>query len=266
MELFYREYGDSDKTLIILHGMLGMSDNWVHFARKLSDDYRVIVPDIRNHGRSPHDEKFNYRVMARDIYELTEKLNVSTAALAGHSMGGKAAMQYAADYPDRVSELIVLDMSPREYSLKDFKQSGKINHKKLLQDLSTLNLQQFASRQQITDYFDNIAQAEQIKYFLQKNIKKSNSGGFEFRFNPENLLKNMSEIIKKPAFGSQVFKNPVLFVKGEKSDYIKASDEQEILKIYPQAALKTIAGAGHIIHAEKPAELMSLILEFLGDS
>jgi pimeloyl-ACP methyl ester carboxylesterase len=263
MELFYREYGESNKVIIILHGMLGMSDNWVHFARKLSENYRVIVPDMRNHGNSPHNEKHSYRYMARDLYELTEKLNIPNAIVMGHSMGGKTAMQYAADYPDRTKKMIILDIAPRAYTADEFEQAGKINHPKLLKTLTEINLKQFGTRQQITDYFETVPQADQIKYFLQKNIQKSNSGGYEFKFSPENILKNIENMSGKPAFGKNVFKKDVLFVKGEKSGYIKSSDEADIKELYPNSQIKSIADAGHIIHAEKPTELLKTLREFL---
>lgn len=263
MELFYREYGESGKAIFIIHGMLGMSDNWVHFARKLSTDYRVIVPDMRNHGNSPHDENHSYRYMARDLYELSEKLDIPKAVVMGHSMGGKTAMQYAADYPDRTKKMIILDIAPKNYTASELEQAGTINHPKLLKTLTKINLKQFGTRQQITDYFESIPQAHQIKYFLQKNIKKSNSGGYEFKFSPENLLKNIENMSGKPAFGKNVFRKEVLFVKGGKSGYIQKSDEAEIKRLYPNSEIKSIPEAGHIIHAEKPAELLKMLRDFL---
>lgn len=264
MELFYRQYGEQGEAVIILHGMLGMSDNWVHFARKLADEgYRVFLPDARNHGNSPHESEMNYRLMARDIYEFTEQHGLREAIVAGHSMGGKTAMQYAADYPGRVSKLIVLDIAPRAYGSDEDTGSKRINHPQLLKILSEINLKQFGTRQQITDYFEAVPQAAQIKFFLQKNIKLSHDGGYEFKFNPNYLYENIEALSGKPVFGKKPYTSPVLFVKGEHSDYITESDYSEIKNYYPAVKTEILSDAGHILHSDNPKALLQLFLLFL---
>ena len=116
MKLFFRKMG-SGSPLLILHGLLGTSDNWMSIAKELAKSFEVYILDMRNHGRSPHTNKFSYPDMVEDIYEFITDLNLRKISLMGHSMGGKIAMNFALEYPHRMENLIILDIAPREYSL-----------------------------------------------------------------------------------------------------------------------------------------------------
>jgi esterase len=65
--------------VIIVHGLFGMSDNWMNIAKQLADHHKVYLPDMRNHGSSPHHEEWSYDVMAEDLTEFIElhKINRS---------------------------------------------------------------------------------------------------------------------------------------------------------------------------------------------
>ena len=75
MKLFFRTIGEG-VPLIILHGLWGASENWLPIAHLLEDKFQVILPDVRNHGQSPHDEAMNYEVMSNDVIELVEDLKL----------------------------------------------------------------------------------------------------------------------------------------------------------------------------------------------
>ena len=263
MKLFFRTYGTTGKTVILLHGMLGMSDNLVPFARKLSKRFKVFVPDLRNHGNSPHSKNHSYRNMSEDIYKFSETHNIANAIIIGHSMGGKVAMQYAEDYPERVSKLIVMDIAPRQYSANEFEQEGKTNHSELLSLLMNLDLSIFKSRTEIYKHliitFDNST----FKFLLQKNIKRNKNNFFELKFNSKTLYSQLYEIAASPSFATERFKNDTLFIKAEKSDYLKTSDYQEIRRIYPNSKIEIINDSGHIIHLDQLQKLFERIMSFL---
>ena len=109
--LNYKEFGEGE-PVIILHGLLGMLDNWKTFARKLSENYWVILVDQRNHGKSFHSDEFSYDLLAEDLKTLMDSLFIPRAHLIGHSMGGKTVMRFAELYPDQVDKAIVVDISP----------------------------------------------------------------------------------------------------------------------------------------------------------
>ena len=114
MELFFRHYG-LGQPMIILHGIFGVSDNWVSFARQMAKDYEIFLPDQRNHGQSPHDPTLNYFALCADLQEFIEQHNIENPIILGHSMGGKVAMRFALENPDLIKALIVADISMRTY-------------------------------------------------------------------------------------------------------------------------------------------------------
>ena len=84
MILFHRIYGEGP-PLVILHGLFGQSDNWATLARAWSNQFRVIIIDQRNHGQSLHDAAFSYELMADDLTETLDALNIESVQLIGHS-------------------------------------------------------------------------------------------------------------------------------------------------------------------------------------
>jgi len=90
-----------------------MSDNWIMPAKELSKTYKVILPDLRNHGNSPHSEDFNLTVLAGDIVELIQSLGFEKVLLLGHSLGGRIAISVALHHPQLIEKLVVVDIAPR---------------------------------------------------------------------------------------------------------------------------------------------------------
>ena len=103
--MLYSKIEGSGKPLLILHGFLGMSDNWktmgVQFA---SEGFEVHILDLRNHGRSFQSEEFSYELMVQDIVQYCAAHHLEKINVIGHSMGGKTAMLLAARYPDLVEK------------------------------------------------------------------------------------------------------------------------------------------------------------------
>ena len=138
MKLYSKIYGDKSQDLIIIHGLFGMSDNWKSLGEQFAKYYKVHLIDLRNHGRSPHDEDFNYDVMCSDLLEYMMDHNIQKPILLGHSLGGKVGMKFAFTYPKKIEKLIVADMAPRRYNT-DFVQN-------LLQSLYNLPLEDFEKK------------------------------------------------------------------------------------------------------------------------
>src|SRR5688572_7244206 len=139
MKLFVRESG-SGSPLIILHGLFGMSDNWMTMAKRFAENnFHVFAPDLRNHGQSPHSDEWNFRVMAEDIFELIRDKNIDRASVIGHSLGGKVAMQMSVMQPEKLSALIVSDIAPKKYS---------IVHGKIIAALNEVKIETLTSRKE----------------------------------------------------------------------------------------------------------------------
>lgn len=253
MELYYRELGQGP-PLIILHGLFGMSDNWLTIARRIAEHHTVYIPDQRNHGRSGHDPQFNYRVLLEDVRELIEKNNLYNIKLIGHSMGGKVAMLYALEYPEQVDKLAIIDIAPKTYQRPVFRT--------FLKQLLAIDLRGLKSRTEADQRLAQKIPQAAIRQFLLKNLYRDQAKSFQWRLNLLSLFNNIDAILNGDEI-SGYWGKPALFVRGSRSDYILDADLPQIMNIFPQAKVETIAGATHWVHADNPDELCERLREYL---
>jgi pimeloyl-ACP methyl ester carboxylesterase len=253
MKLYSKIYGDKGRDLIILHGLFGMCDNWVTLGKQLSKYCKVHLIDLRNHGRSPHAEEFNYEVMCEDVLEYMADNNIQKSILLGHSLGGKAAMKFAFTHEDKLEKLIVADISPRSYNI-DFVQN-------LLQTLYKFPLETFEKREEIDKALSSTYVDKGMRLFLLKNLYRNEHKEFDWRFNIKVLLEKVSNI-QEADFIKGVCDIPTHFIRGGNSNYITTEDELIINKHFSDSSITTIDGAGHWLHAEKPEQFYNEVIEF----
>ncbi len=253
MELHFREMGQG-QPLLILHGLFGSSDNWLTIAKQLAEDYRVFIIDQRNHGQSPHSEEWNYTVMAKDIADFCVQHQLENIYIVGHSMGGKTVMKMAELFPQTIQKMIVIDIAPRYYP---------VHHHQILSALKSINFEEFISRKQAEDVLQHSIDDIGTRQFLLKNIYWISDGKLAWRFNL-NVISNLIEIVGEATPGDvqKVCNIETLFIKGEKSAYIKLDDELSIQQQYPNSKVITISNAGHWVHAENPIALHAAMLNF----
>ncbi|MEZ4960220.1 MAG: alpha/beta fold hydrolase [Saprospiraceae bacterium] len=253
MELNYKTFGQGD-PVIILHGLFGTLDNWQTIARKLAEHYSVYILDQRNHGRSPHSETHDYPSMAEDLRQFMESHWMYDGAhVIGHSMGGKTAMQFALDHPDLVKKLVVVDIAPKAYN------GG---HHEIFDALFSMDLDKIADRSEADSLLAEKIKEPDVRLFLMKNLSRKKEGGYEFKMNLPALYKHYDDILAAVS-GEHPFEGPSLFIRGGRSRHMEDGDEVLIKKLFPQAIIETVAGAGHWVHAEKPEELLKLVGKFL---
>lgn len=250
MELSFRELG-TGKPLVILHGLFGFSDNWQTHAKKFSDYYRVILVDLRNHGHSPWSEEFSYQLMVDDLVELFNKLNLTDVILLGHSMGGKVAMHFAQSHSEFIEKLIVVDMGVKEYPL---------HHQHILKAFDSIDLNKLTARSEAERILSSFIESKGVVQFLLKNLYWRDRGKLAWRVNFKVLQSSMPEILS--ALPKNEVLLPTLFIRGALSDYILASDIEEIENLFPDSQFVTIDNAGHWVHAEAPEEFTDAVLSF----
>ncbi|UTW14164.1 alpha/beta fold hydrolase [Marinobacterium rhizophilum] len=251
MKLHHQIQGTGE-PLLILHGLFGSLDNWGSQAKALADDYRVISIDLRNHGRSPHDNEMSYAAMAQDLVELMDNLGIDSALVLGHSMGGKAAMQLALTAPERVSKLIVVDIAPVQYP---------DHHSDVFSGLQSIDLATVTSRSDAEKQLSLRVDDAMVRAFLLRNLYRTEAGQFDWRFNLQALHSGYPNISAPPT--GTPYTGPCLFIKGGDSEYIQASHRDAILELFPAAGYKVVEGTGHWPHAQKPALMTRLIRNFL---
>lgn len=265
MKLNYRKLG-SGPPLFILHGLFGLSDNWNMIGKALAEHFEVYLIDLRNHGQSPHSDEWTYEAMARDIHELkSDQLPNHPITLIGHSLGGKVAMQFASTYPEILKKLIVVDMAPKDYPGKQFD---------FIEKLLTIDLAAMKTRKEAETALRTIVKDEATIQLLLKNIQWAplpqslspreggNSQILTWKFNLKVLAANQDTIGKTFKIKDKI-ETPALFIRGERSNYILDSDIPDIKKIFPNSEVKTIAGAGHWVHADKPEEFTEVVKSFI---
>jgi pimeloyl-ACP methyl ester carboxylesterase len=264
MELFYRKEG-SGPPLVIVHGLYGSSDNWVNIGKRLAEKHTVYMVDQRNHGRSPFANSHTFNDMRNDLEEFFEKHNIEKATLLGHSMGGKAAMWFALDFPEKVEKLVIADIAPKDYLL--LKEDSQFYlHQNILLAMQEIDFSKIKSRNDVDDFMAQKIDDTNIRQFLLKNVAKDKiNHQYKWRVNAGVLYDHLDEIV------SGVNKNwledripitsyPVIFIRGMKSKYILPEDEILIKEIYPDSRIIDIPDAGHWLHAEQPELFMKAVM------
>jgi esterase len=252
MQLHFESSGHGP-ALIILHGLCGSLENWRSMTRRLSEDFTVFAVDARNHGKSPHSQEMTYPLMAADVLEFMTQHRLDRANLLGHSMGGKTAMQFALSYPERLDRLIVADIAPKAYPSRE---------KQMVEVLLAIDIPQFQSRHDLEVVLADGIPDLAMRRFLLKDLKKGADGRFHWQMNLPAILENY-DVLTEAVVSKGVFDKPTLFVRGEKSRYIKPEDVQPIQTLFPQAVIRTLEGAGHWLHVETPEAFFRSVREFL---
>ncbi|MCH2225405.1 MAG: alpha/beta fold hydrolase [Crocinitomicaceae bacterium] len=250
MKLHYRELGEG-KPLMILHGLFGFSDNWQSHAKKLAEYYRVILVDLRNHGHSDWSDDFSYEIMASDVYELCQDLDLEDLILVGHSMGGKAAMQFAQKHEELLDKLVIVDMGIKSYPM---------HHQHILAGIHAVDLPSIKARRQAEEQMSSHIESEGIKQFLLKNLYWKEKGKLAWRMNTRVLEEKMPEILGALPEGEVL--TPTLFIRGALSNYIEDIDIPTIEEQFPDSEFETIENAGHWVHAESPGDFLDALLSF----
>lgn len=264
MKIFFRRYGEGP-PFVILHGLYGSSDNWVSIAKRISTKFTIFLPDLRNHGSSPHSDIHDYKSMSRDLLEFAADQGLKSFFLAGHSMGGKTAVRFALENPEIIQGLIVADISP--FGTKTSNDGSYEQHLEILKILTETDISKARSREELEKLFEGSTISGRTTGLILKNVKRNEDGSFSWKINNKALLANIENILDSVISASESFEPvtgfPVIFLRGENSDYLPLSDYPKILKLFPAAEFRTIKNAGHWIHVDNPEEVIEVFLSLL---
>lgn len=245
--------GEKTEDLVILHGLLGSADNWQTLAKKYALKFRVHLVDARNHGRSPHSPEHSYELMASDLLKYLDDHSIKKACLLGHSMGGKTVMFFTENHPDRVSKLIVADISPKEYTP---------HHEPIFQALQSTKPAIAKTREEVLNVLESqLGEDPVLIPFLMKNLRREKSGGYAWRFNIEVLAKTLPGITKRIDLSLNTI--PTLLIYGALSGYVRSEDLAELEELYLQMEHVCLENSGHWLHSQEPEQFFKTTSEFL---
>lgn len=252
--MLYSKIEGEGKPLLILHGFLGMSDNWKTLAGQMaSEGFQLHILDLRNHGRSFHSDEFTYEAMVEDVLGYCQAHNLDKVSILGHSMGGKVAMFFATTYPEKVEKLIVADIGPKYY---------RPHHQDIMAGLNAVDLTTKPDRSQVEEILKDYVSDFGTRQFLMKSLYWIEPGQLAFRFNLP-VFNEQIDNIGKALPENAIFEKPTLFLRGGNSNYIKDEDFETIKHHFPNSEIKTIPNAGHWLHAENPKDFYSESIQYL---
>ena len=263
VRLHLRQYGEvaaGRLPLVLIHGLFGSASNWHEIARRLAADRRVLVPDLRNHGRSPWSSRMDYRAMAADLTALLDAEGIERAHLVGHSMGGKAAMWLALTAAGHVGSLVVADVAPMAYANR---------HGALVRALAALPLAEIKDRRDADARLAAAVRSPAVRGYLLQNLVREpvapDGSGWRWRLNLEVLAHTLDDILGFPEAEGLEFSGPTLFVYGSRSDYVTGEGLPRIRALFPHARLRAIPNAGHWIYADQPEAFIAAVAGFLNN-
>ena len=242
------EHGNN---LIFLHGLFGSHRNLLPIARAFEKQHRVFLPDMRNHGKSPHSLDFDYCHMADDLQELINDHHISNPILVGHSMGGKVAMTYALHHQVTCT-MIILDIAPVTY---------EFDYATVIDNLLAIDVAKLESRAEADLQLQQHYQNKSFRDFLLQNLERDITG-FRWRANLPVLRENLPAICDFPQ-SSHASSNRCLFIAGEDSTYVQEQHRPTIAQYFPHYKFHYVCNAGHWLHADQPQLVIDTIEKFI---
>ena len=256
MQILHSKIYGQEKTttpLLVFHGLFGMLDNWGSFGKEMGEFFPVHLIDLRNHGKSFHSNEMSHDDLAHDILHYMEFHKLEKVNLLGHSLGGKAVMQFAIKYPIKLEKLIVVDISPKAYPP---------HHQGIIKALQSVDFNKVESRQDVENVLGEYIHEKFVIQFLMKNLYWTEDKKLAWRFNLETLASKYTEFVSN-AIKFGVFGGPTLFIAGANSNYILPQDEFLIRQQFPNYKLIKIKNAAHWVQANNPVDFNAAVKEFL---
>ena len=246
--------GNSKRDLFIIHGFLGMGDNWKTHANKIAENnFRVHLIDLRNHGKSFWSDEFSFEIMVEDLYKYAKHYNIKRFCLLGHSMGGNIGMLFAQKYPELLEKIIIVDIIPKQYNP---------HHETILNGLKSIDFNKIKSRKHVDTHLSKYISDERVRQFLLKNLYWVDKESLGLKLNIKVLIEfkdRLSIELKKEIN----FDKPSLFLYGDSSTYVDESDFPMLYSNFSNIEIIKVPSSGHWVHADNPSFFIDKTINFL---
>jgi pimeloyl-ACP methyl ester carboxylesterase len=267
LKFHYREWGDnrSRHALILLHDFAETATAWEETALDLAREYRVIAPDQRGYGRTDRapDRDYSRASQVEDLEALVEAFGLRTLTLVGHGMGGANALCYAAEHPDIVTALIVIEVAP------EVLRSGIETVRRVI-----ATGDEFATLDDVMETFRKYypyANVEQLERRARASVVATEDGAYAWAFDP--VFRDATARPPDPDPGQRRLANlwdsvehvqcPVMIVTGSETDMVTPEAIQRLHRRILGSRRSLIEDAGHAVPTDQPAALAQHIREFL---
>jgi pimeloyl-ACP methyl ester carboxylesterase len=265
-----RTHGDAGPHVVFVHGLFGQGKNWTTIAKGLADRHRVTLLDLPNHGHSPWTDRVDYLDMADMVAAELETLD-GPAALVGHSMGGKVAMQLALRRPELLRALVVVDVAPTGYpesgGRTDDPDEEASPFAAFIAAMQAVDLDRLTTREDAEAALRDAVPSRTVRSFLLQSLVRDGmgaDGGWRWRLNLDALARDLGDLrgFPDPPPGA-TFEGPVLWIAGANSTYVLPEDRPRMDELFPSTRLVKIKNAGHWVHSEQPEIFLETLRRFL---
>jgi len=256
VDLNYEIHGQGE-AVVLLHGYTGSTQDWANQILVLVPKYKVVALDHRGHGKSAapsREEEYSVPILASDVFTLLKILNINKCCLAGHSLGGFTALQFALEQPDMLAALVLVDTASGRFATVP-------NYAQLRQKLDELARTQGMAAAFEYDAANNPQRIErfqrhpELREIWRQKVLATSVDGYIY----------MSRAIGKwPPVTSRLaeIKAPTLIYWGDEDSPF--TEAVQILKRgIADSELVTVKGVGHSPHEEAPDVFNEALLKFL---
>ena len=266
LNFHYLEWGDSSKPLILmLHGFAQQAHSWDFVALAFADRFRIIALDQRGHGDSDwaSDGDYTPETQQIDIAAIVQELSLDEFVLMGLSMGGRNSFTYAANNPEKVKALIIVDAGPENV------RAGTQNIRRFVeQDDELDSIDAFVDR--VVSYNPR-RDPIQIRGSIVNNLRELPNGKWTWKYDkilrsPGRMGRAQDPDMTKRLWGYVESLNcPTLVVRGDRSDIIATDTADEMQKRIPHGKLAIIENAGHLVMGDNPSGFEKAVTKFISN-
>lgn len=263
LSFHYQEWGDPGlPPMLALHGFAQTCHSWDFVALSLCDRFRVIALDQRGHGDSDWapDGDYSPETQQADIAGVVDALGLEDFVLMGLSMGGRNSFTYAANHPDKIKALVIVDAAPQT------QRGGGENIRNFVQQDDELDsIDAFVER--VLEFNPRRA-PEQVRGSIRHNLKQLPNGKWTWKYDkrlraPDRRMGADPETVQRLWGYVESLQCPTLVVRGGESDVVALDTAEEMFRRIPNGRLTTVEGAGHLVMGDRPAGFQKAVTEFL---
>jgi pimeloyl-ACP methyl ester carboxylesterase len=256
IKTYYEDHGDNKSyPLILIHPIGGNILIWHHeIPLLLKSGFRVIAYEIRGHYRTNMGRVAAYTMqdLVTDLHQLLKHLNIKRCSIIGHSMGGIIASMYAAQHPESVDAIVLINASPKKFKEKDLERHFKTREVAITQGIEALAEYKLRNFDETRDLLKDKRHSDFFRdVFVKTSVEGFVAATIALYTIPENVIEKL-----------QTSHCKVFAIVGSDDDVFMRLLKETKEEI-PEMELKVLDGSDHWVIIEKPKEMYDILMVFL---